>query len=66
MLKSYSKHACKFTIFMFLYAICCATNTSEHVVCMYYERLLERTGGVGRGVDRVVITNNCVSLPYDL
>ena len=63
MLKSYSKHVCKFTIFMFLYALCCTTNTSEHVVCMYYVRLLERTGGVGRGV---VITNNCVSLPYDL
>ena len=50
MLKSYYKHACKFTIFMFLYALCCARNTVEHVVCMFYVRLLDGTRGVGRGV----------------
>ena len=49
MLKSYYKHACKFTIFMFLYALCFARNTVEHVVCMFYVRLLQRTRGVGRG-----------------
>ena len=49
MLKSYYKHACKFTIFMFLYTLCCARNTVDHVVCMFYVRLLEGTRGVGRG-----------------
>ena len=28
----------------------CARNTVEHVVCMFYVRLLKGTRGVGRGV----------------
>ena len=52
MLKSYYKHACKFTIFMFLYVTQHVLEilAVEHVVCMFYVRLLKGTRGVGRGV----------------
>ena len=63
MLKSYYKHACKFTIFMFLYILCCARNTFEHVVCMFYIRLLGQTRGVGRGVGSLT---SVLCYPYAL